>query len=163
MENVKTKKKKLPKSTRRQLKWRLLLRQYIPSEMEAKPSSSSRLPGGKSFFALGDDIDSDDDKDEEEEDDLKVEFATNWVANPSKDSAADEKAASGDDSIMYGILRYNSDASSNRFTLLHINHDNSRHSHLGGGSYGIVRPIIVAYDSKVGWQVFCRCIISLKT
>ncbi|KAL3771780.1 hypothetical protein ACHAW5_002394 [Stephanodiscus triporus] len=93
---------------------------YPIPEMEAKPSSSSRLPGGKSFFALGDDIDSDDDKDEEEEDDLKVEFATNWVANPSKDSAADEKAASGDDSMdvdeddLWGAARKEAEASKAR-------------------------------------------------
>ncbi len=94
---------------------------YPIPEVTAKPSANSRPPGGKSFFALGDDIDSDDDKDDEEEDDLKANFATSWVANPTKDSAAEEKATSEDDSNgdddeddLWGAARKEAEASKAR-------------------------------------------------
>lgn len=68
------------------------------AEEDTKLSASPRLPGGKSFFALDPDDDSDYDKDDEEED-LKDDF-TNWgsiVANPSTGGAPEIKEG-GDDS-----------------------------------------------------------------
>jgi len=69
-----------------------------PSEEDTKMSASPRPPGGKSFFALDPDDDSDYDKDDDEED-LKDDF-TNWgsiVANPSPGDAPEIKEG-GDDS-----------------------------------------------------------------
>jgi hypothetical protein len=71
-----------------------------PEEEEKPASSGKRLPGGKSFFALGDDDDdSDDDKDDEDDEDLQTDFASAF-AKPSQDDADEEKkesAAGGDD------------------------------------------------------------------
>ncbi|KAL3811507.1 hypothetical protein ACHAXA_000411 [Cyclostephanos tholiformis] len=122
MENVKTKKKKKPsKKQKAPVPVAALPSPYPIPEVTAKLSTNSRPPGGKSFFALGDDIDSDDDKDEEEEDDLKVDFATNWIANPTKDSAAEKKATSDDDSDgdddeddLWGAARKETEASKAR-------------------------------------------------
>ena len=82
----------------------------------AKPSASSRLPGGKSFFSLGDDDDSDDDKEDDEDDDLKADFAANWVANSSNDAADNDKmtedaSMNGDEDDLWGAARKEAEAS----------------------------------------------------
>lgn len=87
-QNVKTKKKK-----KQSKKTKAPPAPEPPSpqvEEEVKPSSISQLPGGKSFFALGDD-DSDDAMDE---DDLKADdLGLNWVTNSAQDASADDEPA----------------------------------------------------------------------
>ena len=76
----------------------------------------TKLPGGKSFFALRDDDDSDDDKEEDEDEDLKADFATNWIANPTSAAADDEKMADDgsvncDEDDLWGATRKEAEAS----------------------------------------------------
>jgi len=103
MENVKTKKKK--KQPKKQKAAALAespdrapeVHQSPPATEpdEDKPKSSvNRLPGGKSFFALGDD-DSDDDKDDDEDEDLQTDFASAFANPTAQDDDAKEVTAGG--------------------------------------------------------------------
>jgi len=118
MQNVKPKKKKKQPKKPKPASAPAPSPPQEEEEEESKPSASSRLPGGKSFFALGDDDDSDDDKDDDE-DDLKADFATNWVANPTQDASAEEKAAGDsnkddDEDDLWGAARKEAEASKAR-------------------------------------------------
>lgn len=112
MQNVKTKKKK-----KQSKKTKAPPAPAPPSpqvEEEANPSSSSQLPGGKSFFALGDD-DSDDAMDED--DDLKADdLGLNWVTNPAQDASTDDKPAGNgenddDEDDLWGAARKEAETS----------------------------------------------------
>jgi hypothetical protein len=126
MENVKTKKKK--KQSKKPAKAATPAPAPAappspapsPPPEEEPPKPAARQPGGKSFFALGDDDDSDDDKDEDEEEDLQADFATNWVANPTTEDAAEEKDAGEnsdkdeDDEGLWGAARKEAEAAKER-------------------------------------------------
>lgn len=110
-QNVKTKKKK-----KQSKKTKAPPAPEPPSpqvEEEVNPSSISQLPGGKSFFALGDD-DSDDAMDE---DDLKADdLGLNWVTNPAQDASTDDKPAGNgenddDEDDLWGAARKEAEAS----------------------------------------------------
>ena len=53
---------------------------------------------------------------EEDDEDIKADFATNWVANPTQDASSGDKAADKDDDDdgLWGAVRKEAEASKAR-------------------------------------------------